>query len=72
MSGIDEVWIVSIGGGYGDVFLRGVEERVEEWRRHKANWEHATARKRLATVEEVVQAQAEGKTINDVEDLLID
>jgi hypothetical protein len=41
-----EWWIIEVGGGYGAFNFFGTEDEAEEMRRHKANWEHAVARKR--------------------------
>lgn len=38
-------WIISVGGGYGEFNFFGTEQQAEEMRAHKANWEHAVARK---------------------------
>jgi hypothetical protein len=46
-------WMITVGGGYGSFFFEGIEKEAEEMRRHKANWEHAIARKRPATQEEI-------------------
>ena len=45
--------MITVGGGYGSFFFEGIEKEAEEMRRHKANWEHAIARKRPATQEEI-------------------
>lgn len=37
-------WKITVSG-WGTLFARGSEEQAEEWRSHKANWEHAVARK---------------------------
>ena len=42
-------WIIQVGGGYGAFGFYGTEKKAEEYRRHKANWEHAVAWKRLAS-----------------------
>ena len=41
-------WIILVGGDYGAFKFRGTEAEAEALRRHKANWEHAVAKKRLA------------------------
>ena len=46
------LWAITVGAGYGTFFFRGTETEAEEMRRHKARWEQAIARKRLATPEE--------------------
>jgi len=45
MSTKSNVWIISVGGGYGDFEFIGTERQAEEMRRHKARWEHAVATK---------------------------
>jgi hypothetical protein len=40
-----ERWLISVGGGYGSFVFEGSEDEAEEMRAHKANWEHAVARK---------------------------
>ena len=42
-------WVISVGGNWGHFFFYGTEEEAEEMRCHKANWEHAMTKKRLAT-----------------------
>jgi len=44
-------WMISVAG-YGEFLFHGTEKEAEEARRHKARWEGAVARKRLATKEE--------------------
>lgn len=61
-----EVWVRD----WGTTYLTGTEARVEEWRRHKANWEGCPARKRLLTDEEVAEVKNRGKEFTDVERLL--
>jgi hypothetical protein len=39
-------WEITVGGGYGTFVFYGTEAEAEEMRRHKANWEHAVARKK--------------------------
>ena len=41
-------WVIQIGSGYGAFGFYGTEKKAEEYRQHKANWEHAIAWKRLA------------------------
>lgn len=38
-------WIISVHG-YGEFNFFGTEQQAEEMRKHKANWEHAVAKKR--------------------------
>lgn len=47
-----EHWIIDVAS-WGVLFAIGSEEQAEEWRRHKANWEHSVVRKRKATEEEI-------------------
>lgn len=49
-----DLWVITVGGGYGSFFFRGSEKEAEEMRRHKARWEQAVARKRRATPGEVM------------------
>ena len=46
-------WVIQVGGGYGEFFIDGTEEEAEEMRKHKATWEGAIARKRLADKDEI-------------------
>jgi hypothetical protein len=39
--------------GWGTLYGFGTEAEAEEWRAHKANWERAVARKRVATATEI-------------------
>ncbi len=45
-------WVIEVPA-WGTLYAIGTEAQAEEWRRHKANWEHSVARKREATKEEV-------------------
>jgi len=45
-------WVIDVVG-YGTFFYEGTEEEAEEMRKHKANWEAAIARKRLADKQEI-------------------
>ena len=49
---MNQTWVISIGG-YGSFFFEGNEEKAEEMRRHKANWEQDVGRKRLADEDEI-------------------
>lgn len=41
------LWRIWVGGGYGAWLVRATERGAEAMRAHKANWEHAVARKTL-------------------------
>jgi hypothetical protein len=43
-------WVILVAGGYGTFLFEGSEAEAEEMRAHKANWEHAIAHKRPASV----------------------
>lgn len=47
------VWVITVGGGYGNYMTTGTEQEVEEKRSAKARWEQTIARKRLADDEEL-------------------
>jgi hypothetical protein len=47
-----EWWAITVGG-YGTFLTHGIKSETEEVRRHKARWEGATAKKRLATAGEI-------------------
>jgi len=49
---MEQTWVIAIGG-YGSFFFKGTEEKAEEMRRHKANWEQGPGRKRLADENEI-------------------
>lgn len=51
-SSVKETWVISVGG-YGSFLFNGSEVEAEEFRKHKANWEKAAARKRLADRDEI-------------------
>jgi hypothetical protein len=46
-----QVWVILVGQ-YGSYKVIGTIEEAEEARSHKANWEHAVAKKRLADAED--------------------
>lgn len=46
-------WVITVAGGYGSFFFEGTEQEAEQRRIDKSRWEHAVAKKRLATSEEV-------------------
>jgi len=48
MKKTNQNWVISVGGNWGHFFFYGTEEEAEEMRCHKANWEHAMTKKRLA------------------------
>ena len=50
-----KIWLITVGAGYGSFLFTGTEAEAEQCRKNKANWEHAVARKRLATPKEVAQ-----------------
>lgn len=62
-------WEVTVHS-WGTTYLTGTEDRVEEWRRHKANWEQSGAVKRRLTDEEVAALKAAGTVFDDVEGFL--
>lgn len=43
-----ENWVISVGNNWGHFFFYGTENESEKMRCHKANWEHAMTKKRLA------------------------
>lgn len=45
-------WVITVNG-WGVRYCTGTEQQAEEWRAHKARWEHGVGRKRLATKEEI-------------------
>jgi hypothetical protein len=47
-----QIWLITVGGGYGSFLYEGTEKQAEQRRKDKADWEGAVARKRLATDEE--------------------
>ena len=61
MSADEKIYFVISVAGWGTLYGFGTVAEAETWRAHKANWERAVARKRLATAEEI------GK--NEFEDL---
>ena len=48
-----ENWVISVGNNWGHFFFYGTENESEKMRCHKANWEHAMTKKRLATEDEI-------------------
>lgn len=61
----EQVWVIDVHS-WGRLIATGTEAEAETWRRHKANWEHSGATKRLATQEEIDAAEA----IDDLSELL--
>lgn len=57
-------WRIDVHG-WGTLWAVGTEAQAEEWRRHKANWEHAVARKSICTDEEKA-----GRKFDNLSDLL--
>lgn len=53
-----EQWVILIGGGYGAFLHAGTETEAEEMRAHKARWERAPGKKRLADPEEIAAGKA--------------
>jgi len=51
-------WIIEVPA-WGTLYAIGTEQEAEEWRAHKANWEHSIARKRIASEEEIKSHQFE-------------
>lgn len=47
-------WIIDVKS-WGILYGIGTEEEAEEWRKHKASWEHSVAIKRQATPKEIEQ-----------------
>ena len=45
-------WTITVHG-WGTCYFLGTEAQAEEWRKHKANWERAVAKKRPSTPEEI-------------------
>lgn len=45
-------WVIRVSN-WGTFYALGTEAQAEEWRAHKANWEHGIAEKRRATAEEI-------------------
>lgn len=45
-------WVIEVRD-WGTLYARGSESQAEEWRAHKAAWEHAVATKRPATADEI-------------------
>lgn len=54
----EQRWVILVGGGHGAYVIRGTLSQAEEHRCHKANWEHAIAKKRLADPYETEDAPA--------------
>lgn len=57
-------WAITVNG-WGTLYGRGSEAHAEEWRRHKATWEAAVAKKRPATALEIAR-----ETFDDLAGLL--
>ena len=51
-------WVITVFGGCGAFLYWGSETEAEEMCAHKANWEHAIARKRVATVDDMKAGMA--------------
>ena len=47
-----DYWVITVAG-WGTIYGYGTEEDAETMRVHKARWERAVARKRLANVDEI-------------------
>lgn len=57
-------WVISVNG-WGTLYGQGTRGHAEEWRDHKAAWEHATATSRPATAQEVFD-HAEWKSLAEM------
>lgn len=52
-----EKWLICVGAEYGCFVFEGTEAEAEEMRCHKANWEHAVARKTRASDAEKIEKE---------------
>ena len=48
---MEKHWVIKVSS-WGTLYAIGTEEQAEEWRGHKASWEHSPAQKREATEQE--------------------
>ncbi len=50
---LDPRWVIWVGGGYGAFLFAGSEAEAEEVRCNTASWEHAIAKKRPASYQDI-------------------
>ena len=49
-------WVVNVNT-WGTAYLIGTEQEVEDWRKHKSNYEHSMATKQLASFNETLDEE---------------
>lgn len=61
------IYVIAVGGGYGTFLFEATDNEAEIMREHKANWEGAFAKKRIASAQDI---QDFGPTISKAVDCL--